>query len=162
MFTSLDFYHKYGDPASKKFQNKYLTMWDVPQVLEIGAIPKKIYCNVDAIQPFTKAFENLIHYEKVNELVTWDGCYNLRPIRGYEMRYEAAVKAGNIELAMKYLSVHSWADAWDGNAFENQLGTKGKFSKEFVRCFTDAGWDWGGSFQKRPDPMHFQLASIGA
>lgn len=159
MLTSLDFYHKYGDPASKKFQNKYLAMWDVPQVLEMGIIPKRIYCNVDLIAPLTAAFSNLIETELYKELKTWDGCYNFRPIRGYEVRYETAMKAKDIERAMKYLSVHSWADAIDVNAAWNGLGKAPKLSKEFVECFTAAGFDWGGDFT-RIDGMHFQLSSL--
>ena len=130
----------------------HLTMWDVPAEFEIGVIPKRIYCNKAMIAPLTAAFKNLIDRGCVDELKTWDGCYNFRPIRGYEKKW-AATKD------VKYLSVHSWAGAFDVNAFENGLGVVPKLSEQFVKCIKDAGFDWGGDF-KRKDGMHFQLAAI--
>lgn len=153
--NSLDFYRKYGHPDKRK----NLIMWDVPAELEIGVIPKRIYCNADLVGPLSQAFNSLIVTGKVKELKTWDGCYNYRPIRGYEKKYEAAMKAGNIELAIKYLSIHSWAGAIDVNAFENGLGKEPKLSIGFVKCFELAGFDWGGRWQRK-DGMHFQLAKI--
>jgi len=47
----------------------------------------------------------------------------------------------------------------DVNAFENAMGKEPKLSSGFVKCFTDAGFDWGGNW-KRKDGMHFQLAKI--
>lgn len=134
-------------------------MWDVPTPLEIGVIPKRIYCNADIILHLEQAFKNLISRGLVKELKTWDGCYNFRPVRGYEKKYAAAMKAGNIELAITYLSIHSWGDAVDVNAFENGLGKEPKLSPAFVKCFTDAGFDWGGNYTRK-DGMHFQLSTI--
>lgn len=155
MLTSLDFYKKYGHPIDLK----NIAMWDVPTELEIGVIPKRIYCNKDLVQPLTQAFTNLIEMERVKELLTWDGCYNYRPIRGYEGKYKAAMNAGNIELAMKYLSTHSWGCAVDVNAAWNGLGKEPQLSEDFVWCFERAGFDWGGRW-KRKDGMHFQLSAI--
>jgi hypothetical protein len=155
MLTSTDFYNKYGHPDKKK----NLVMWDVPAELEIGVIPKRIYCNKDLIAPLEQAFRNLITTGAVKELKTWDGCYNYRPIRGYEKKYEAAMKANSLQLAIKYLSIHSWAMAIDVNAFENGLGKEPKLSKKFVKCFTDAGFEWGGNWSRK-DGMHFQVAKI--
>jgi hypothetical protein len=155
MLTSLDFYKKYGHPEKKK----NLVIWDVPAELEIGFIPKRIYCNRDLIKPLEQAFRNLIERGYVDELKSWDGCWNYRPIRGYEKRYAALIKAGRVDEAIALLSIHSWAGAVDLNAAENGLGVKPKLSAGFVKCFTDAGFDWGGNW-KRPDGMHFQLAKI--
>ena len=47
----------------------------------------------------------------------------------------------------------------DVNAAWNGFGKKPTLSKEFVKCFTDAGFDWAGTWSK-PDGMHFQLKSI--
>jgi len=162
MITAQDCFRKYGEPGT----GRNMVMWDVPTELEIGVIPKRIYCNKDLIAPLSKAFENLINRctedgvnAYVDELQTWDGCYNHRPIRGYEKKYEAAMKAGNYQEAIKYLSMHSWAIAVDVNASENGLGKEPKLSAGFVKCFMDAGFDWGGKF-KRADGMHFQLAKL--
>ena len=139
MLTASQCYKKYGAPTDEKF----MVLWDVPKDLEIGVIPKKIYCNKDMIEPLTKAFKNLIATGFVNELKTWDGCFNIRG------------KRGNADS----MSLHSWGVAIDVNAAWNGFGKKPTLSKEFVKCFTDAGFDWGGLWAK-PDSMHFQLKSI--
>jgi hypothetical protein len=138
MVTSAQALKKYGDPNLQRA----MTLWDVPGHLEIGIIPKRIYCNRDMIEPLSKAFHNLIQTGHVSELKTWDGCFNIRKKRG-----------------LASMSLHSWGIAIDVNAFENQLNTQGKLSPGFVKCFTDAGFHWGGLW-KRKDPMHFQLSSI--
>ncbi len=150
MVTNQQFLEKFGRPGKQLEDN--LVMWDVPAELEIGAIPKRIYCNKAMIAPLTAAFKNLIERGFVGELKTWDGCYNFRAIRGYEDQWKMT---GNV----KYLSVHSWACAIDVNAAWNQLGKQPTLSAGFVSCFTDAGFDWGG-YWKRLDGMHFQLAAI--
>ena len=139
MLTSAQCFKKYGEPSAT---NPCMRMWDVPAELEIGLIPKKIYCNKDLITPLTNAFKNLIDTGCVKELKTFDGCFNIRKKRG-----------------LNSMSLHSWGVAIDFNAFENGLGKEPKLSKEFVKCFTDAGFDWGGTW-RRKDGMHFQLRSI--
>ena len=157
--TGLDFYKKFGHPGKKKFINS-LIIWDVPFELEHDLIPKKIYCHPLLVEPLTKSFTNLVQRGFSNEIKTWDGCWNFRPIRGYENKYKIAMDAGNEQLAIKYLSIHSWACAIDLNAATNQLGNKPTLSKGFVKCFTDTGlMEWGGGWP-RPDGMHFQLASL--
>lgn len=133
-------FKKFGAPNAK---SKSLVLWDVPTALEIGVIPKRIFCNSLMIIPLSQALQNLITRGFVNELKTWDGCFNIRLQRGSRTKY----------------SLHSWGIAIDVNAFENGLGVEPKLSAGFVKCFTDAGFDWGGNW-KRPDGMHFQLATI--
>lgn len=154
--TAKDCFKKYGDPRTNK---NFMTMWDVPAELEVGVIPKKLYCNKDLVVPLGQAFKNIIDRGLVNELKTFDGCFNIRIIRGYEKKYEDLVAAGKIAEADELLSLHSWAIAIDINAFENGLGVVPKLSAELVKCFTDAGFEWGGSW-KRLDGMHFQLKTI--
>lgn len=142
MVSSKQCFDKWGDPLTTHDEGTYMVMWDVPAELEIGVIPKRIYCNKAMIVPLTKAFTNLIQRGFVNELKTWDGCFNIRAKRG---------------LASK--SLHSWGIAIDVNAFENGLGQKSKLSPGFVKCFTDAGFTWGGTWRSS-DPMHFELSEI--
>jgi hypothetical protein len=139
MVTSQQALKKYGTPT---INNPHLVLWDVPKELEIGLIPKRIYCNKDLIGPLSEAFKKIIQTKAVNELKTWDGCFNIRKKRG-----------------LSSMSLHSWGIAVDMNAFENGLGQTPKLSKEFVECFTSSGFDWGGTW-KRKDGMHFQLAKI--
>lgn len=138
MVTSQQALKKYGDPHSQRA----MVVWDVPTNLEIGFIPKKIYCNRDMVTPLSNAFQNLITRGFVSELKTWDGCFNIRKKRG-----------------LSSMSLHSWGIAIDVNAFENGLNQTPKLSAGFVKCFTDAGFDWGGSWTRK-DGMHFQLSKI--
>lgn len=138
MVTSAQCLKKYGAPEKEN----NLVVFDVPFELEIGVIPKKIYCNKDMVKPLTEAFMNLIGREFVDELKTWDGCFNIRKKRG-----------------AKSSSLHSWAIAVDVNAAWNGFGAEPQLSAGFVKCFTDAGFDWGG-FWKKKDGMHFQLSKL--
>lgn len=138
MVTSAQALKKYGDPTKESS----MTLWDVPKELEIGVLPKRLYCNKDMILPLTKAFKNLISTGCVRELKTWDGCFNIRKKRG-----------------LASMSLHSWGCAIDVNAAWNGLNKEPQLSKEFVNCFTLAGFDWGGTWTRK-DGMHFQLKSI--
>jgi len=142
MVTSKQCFDKFGDPLTTNDEGKYMVMWDVPPTLEIGVIPKRLYCNKLMIQPLTTAFSNLISRNVVQELKTWDGCFNIRKKRG-----------------LASMSLHSWGLAIDVNAAWNGLGMESKLSPEFVKCFTDAGFHWGGQWSRK-DPMHFQLSKI--
>lgn len=138
MVTAQQALKKYGAPELEA----HMVMWDVPTELEVGVIPKRIYCNRDMIGPLTAAFRNLIDRDFVKELKTWDGCFNIRNKRG-----------------LNSASLHSWGIAIDVNAAWNQLNQKPTLSAGFVKCFTDAGFDWGGNW-RRLDGMHFQLSKI--
>jgi hypothetical protein len=139
MVSSKQCLAKFGEPSAS---NKCMTLWDVPTELEIGVIPKRIYCNRLMVEPLKKAFKNLIDTGAVKELKTWDGCFNIRKKRG-----------------LSTMSLHSWGLAIDVNAFENGLYQTPKLSPTFAKCFTDAGFDWGGTWL-RQDGMHFQLSAI--
>jgi hypothetical protein len=142
MVTSTECLKKWGDPADSKNEVKYMTLWDVPSHLEIGVIPKRLYCNKLMVGPLMQAFSNLIERGYVKELITFDGCFNVRKKRG-----------------LKSLSLHSWGIAIDVNAAWNGLGKNPKLSAGFVKCFTDCGFTWGGTWTRK-DGMHFQLNSI--
>jgi hypothetical protein len=148
MVTSAQCLKKYEDPTLEKG----MVVWDVPTSLEIGVIPKKIYCNKDLVLPLQQAFKNLIDTGCVAELKTWDGCFNIRKKRG-----------------LSSMSLHSWGLAIDVNSSDNQLGKsydqlvkegKKPFSEGFLQCFRDAGFDCGGDWKRRPDRMHMQISKI--
>lgn len=138
MITSAQCLKVIGPPELEK----EMVVFDVPSHLEMGVIPKKVYCNKRMVGPLTQAFQNIINRGLVTQLKTWDGCFNIRKKRG----------AGSP-------SLHSWGLAIDINAAWNGFGKQPTMSKELVKCFTDAGFDWGGIWGK-PDGMHFQLASL--
>lgn len=138
MVTSAQCLKKYGDPIKELG----MILWDVPPTLEIGVIPKRLYCNKDMVKPLTTAFSNLISRNFIQELKTWDGCFNIRNKRG-----------------LSSASLHSWGIAIDVNAAWNGLNKTPVLSPGFVKCFNDAGFEWGGTW-KRKDGMHFQLSKI--
>jgi len=142
MVTSAQCLKKWGDPTVVTNEMKYMTVWDVPTHLEIGVIPKKLYCNKLIVAPLIQAFDNLIDRGFVKELKTWDGCFNVRRKRG-----------------LTSMSLHSWGIAIDVNAAWNGLNKTPQLSAGFVKCFTDAGFDWGGTWTRK-DGMHFQLKTI--
>lgn len=139
MVTPEQCFAKYGKPEAAK----NMVVWDIPTALEVGFIPKKLYCNNDIINPLAGAIKALIDTGKIKELKTFDGCFNIRLQRGSRTKY----------------SLHSWGIAIDVNAAWNGLGKEPALSAAFVKCFTDNGFDWGGTW-KRKDGMHFQLKNI--
>jgi len=138
MITSKQALDRFGSPIHEVG----MVLWDVPTSLEIGVIPKRIYCNSLLVGPLTLAFTNLIVRGFVKELKTWDGCFNIRQKRGTTSA-----------------SLHSWGLAIDVNAAWNGFGNPFTLSEGFVKCFTDAGFDWGGEWTPC-DGMHFQLAEF--
>jgi len=139
MVTPAQALAKYGAPEKENG----MVLWDIPAELEIGVIPKRLYCNKDIVAPLTAAFKALIDSGKVSELKTFDGCFNIRYQRG----------------SRTAASLHSWGLAIDVNAAWNGLGKEPQLSPDFVKCFTDNGFKWGGEF-KRKDGMHFELDKI--
>lgn len=154
MITSAQCFKKYGDPNNPATQSKFFTLWIVPKDIfdafshvrfsALGTIgfPKKIFVNKDFQPVLEKALRNIMSAGLTKELKTWDGVFIIRQKRG-----------------LSSLSIHAWANAVDVNAFENQLNQTPKLSAGFVKCFTGAGCDWGGTWQRK-DGMHFQLSSI--
>lgn len=138
MVTPKQALQKYGNPELQSS----MTVWDIPTTLEIGVIPKRLYCNKDIIISLWNAFSNLVSTGYVKELKTFDGCFNIRKVKGSVIQ-----------------SLHSWGLAIDVNAQTNQMGKEPTLSSGFIKCFTDAGFDWGGNF-KRKDGMHFQISKI--
>lgn len=137
-------------PGKWELEHMWMTVWTAPkwfsdQVLNglTGKPCLRIYMNRDIIAPWEQALANLKKNGCLQELKSFDGCFNLRDKRGLPGQP----------------SLHSWGLALDLNAPQNPLGGESKFSEGFVKSFKDAGFVWGGDF-KRKDPMHFQYADF--
>ncbi len=145
-----DCLRQFGDP--RKGENEYMIVWNVPEnyTAFITNLPKKLYINAMIKFPLQTAFDALIREGIGNELKTWDGCFNIRVMTGYDRVNIATANAEDV-----HWSLHSWGLGIDVNAKENKCGDIPKLSEEFVRCFERNGWDWGGKFT-RFDGMHFQ------
>ena len=141
MLTSSYCIKEFGKPDAY-MERAHLTLWDIPEEINkaIPEIPNRLYCHKLLVKPLEKAFRNLIERDLACNVMTWDGCFNIRKKRG-----------GNS------YSIHSWALAIDFNAAWNGFGDEPQMEPEVVKCFTDEGFDWGGTWSK-PDGMHFQLS----
>ena len=138
MLTANECLKRYGPPEKEAA----MRLWTVPDAFHIPVIPRRIYCNKDMIGPLTVAFTYLIQRGLTEEIRTWDGCFNIRKKRGGRSP-----------------SLHSFGCAIDLNAAWNPFGRKGTMNPEIVKCFKEAGFDWGGDWTT-PDFMHFQLKRL--
>lgn len=144
---------KYGpvNVAAKKWANeaKFMCLVPVPESIRqhmTNSSTKKpansIYINADIAPALIQAFKLVEERGLQDELYTFDGCLNVRLVRG----------------SGSDLSTHSYGLAIDINAIGNGLGEAPMINRDLVKCFTDAGWTWGGTFSRK-DGMHFQIAS---
>jgi hypothetical protein len=121
-------------------EEKHMGMLRVPLALQ-PPFPAHIYCNKAMESPLALAFANISALGLAGELKSFDGCFNIRASRG-----------------LPTLSNHSYGLAIDLNAAENPLGGETTLSPALVKCFTEAGFVWGGTWLRR-DPMHFQYVT---
>lgn len=136
MITAHDCLARYGDPVLERA----MILWDVPEHLEIGVIPRRIYCNQDLVVPLSLALEHLRAAGLASVIKTWDGCFNIRKSKGHRLTW----------------SLHAWGLAVDIDAAWNRYGRPPTMDSRIVECFEGAGFEWGGRW-KTPDGMHFQL-----
>jgi hypothetical protein len=147
---------RYGpiDFSSGEWPGKrnWLEMYEVDEALftkwMIGETKLKVHhmlMNKDMMVPFHNALNNIVNGKLQDLLLTFDGCFNIRMVRGTNDLFSA----------------HSYGLAIDLNCNTNELGQKtgGMYDqKDLVECFTKEGFDWGGDFHGRKDPMHFSWA----
>jgi hypothetical protein len=134
----------YGDPALNGFQDKFerehLTRYKLPQSLHwFPDADKVLLVNSDLVGALEKVLVDLTLSGLHREIKTFDGCYNVRRIRGVADAW----------------SVHSFALAIDLNAKTNQLGGEVTFSPAFLQVWRNHKWILGADF-KRKDGMHFE------
>lgn len=149
--TYQDCVNKYGPIANGVWtdESKWCVVYKPPQwfvnqvVNTVTGFPcVHIYLNKDMVDPLDKVLALLYSKGLHTELKTFDGCVNQRDVRGDPGKP----------------STHSYGLGLDLDAHDNQLGTSGSFSQEFLQCWKDCGFDVGAWFHSRKDPMHFSLA----
>lgn len=129
------------------FQKKNMTLLDISKFKKVNKVlPDKIYCNKKITSDLLNVFDELTETKLIQEIVTYDGCFNPRYVRGMESR--------------KILSNHAFGTALDFNAALNPLGfPRNKLEKPFSVEFTDI-WKMfnfqNGFVFNRPDGMHFE------
>lgn len=102
----------------------------------------KVWCHKAMHSFLDKALANLKANGLLAELKEYGGCHSIRATRG-----------------TTNWSAHSWALAIDINMTGNGLGATPKMSAAFAKCFTDAGFGWGGNYSRK-DGMHFTIAGF--
>lgn len=135
--------HLNGAPAKRLY---------IPQLDGVKCCGTKfsgtIACNETLLGDLLAIFRDIDHAGLMDRIVTYDGCYVYRKIRG-----------GSI------LSMHARGAAIDINADLNPMGARPKrigergCVAELVPIFAQYGWYWGGNFT-RCDGMHFEKGII--
>ncbi len=100
-------------------------------------------CHKLVVPHFQKAFKMMVDRGVARKIKTWDGCFNVRYMRGASQ-----------------WSTHSWGIAIDIDAQWNRFGQRDfAMAPEIAACFEEAGFIWGGRWN-RPDAMHFQFCTL--
>ena len=129
------FGHPFTDPA---FEERHITR--IPVTIGHGKVVT-MACHVAIAARLEAVFATLKRSGELELVKTYDGCFNIRKVRG-----------GNRP------SLHAWGLAIDLNAGEFPLGSKHQQAPALVRAFTAEGFFSGAKFH-RPDPMHFQFSA---
>jgi len=154
LFGTLKFKSK---PLPGNSENIEITNnWDSQNIIKVTLpqlIPIKgsatVYFHKKAANQLIKLFKDWQKAGLLHHILTWDGAYNPRFVRG----------------SKSVLSNHAFGTAFDINVNWNRLGAvpalidqKGSV-RELVQIANDNGFYWGGHF-KRKDGMHFEIAKI--
>lgn len=129
-----------------RWERQILAPCTVPFALTVGGgggqVIRSFQCHRLLVGVFEAVFDELDRRGLQPAIRTWDGVFAFRAIRGET-----------------HLSVHSFGAAIDLNAATNPLGGPGDMSPDVIAVFQHFGFLWGGEFQLRRDPMHFQYAT---
>lgn len=151
---------KYGNVMEspeklQAFQKMHMGMLDFSAYSAVNKkLPNKIYCNKIIMEPLCKVFNDLARTKLINEIISYDGCFNPRYIRGMEHK--------------KLLSNHAFGTALDFNATQNPLGKSREeciasglkpFTQSFIRIWEEYGFLNGEKFPRK-DLMHFEYTKI--
>lgn len=137
------------------FQRQNMGMLDFSDYSKVNKrLPNKIYCNKIIMEDLCKVFNDLVRIKLINEIISYDGCFNPRYIRGLEHK--------------KLLSNHAFGTALDFNATQNPLGKSREecvamglkpFSLGFIQVWGEYNFLSGEKF-RRKDLMHFEYIKL--
>lgn len=140
----------FGDPLSSGWSSANLAFCELAPTLKAfpikkGTTVRGFYCHNLLVSVFQKVFEEIMLAGLTDEIKSFDGCFNIRKIRG----------------SSTTMSLHSWAIAIDINYKGNELGNASpEMNKDVVKIFEKNGFYWGGNF-RRKDGMHFEYFNRG-
>jgi hypothetical protein len=132
---------RYGKPWDDRdaFWSKWGAACKLPQELKRLTKRGVIWVNKDLVNPLEDAFEEICDLGLARHVHTFDGCFNIRKVRGSTSNW----------------STHTFGIAIDLNAATNGLGVEPQIHSGIVECLVKRGFQWGGKF-RRKDGMHFQ------
>jgi len=144
----------FGDPSHPDFL-AHVTHVQPPYQLRMGAIPvHSVKINKVAAPSLARVFA-----------AVWEACKkDPEEIRRFNIDHFSGDWVVRLMRGRPSISMHAYALALDFDAEDNPLGrTPGYFraNHPLVQAFEENGWVWGGSWSGRPDPMHFQYATVG-
>ena len=137
-----ELYRLYGDPREKGWGNKWMVIWHIKKQFKWFPA-ERVFIHKEFRAKLTAAFAILEAGGLHQEIKSFDGCYNVRMVRGTET----------------ILSVHSWGCAIDLNAAQNPLGGESDWSYDFINVMEHCGIYCGARWPGRPDAMHFALVN---
>lgn len=134
--------HTFGAVDDPEFESKYILPFILPYPLFYeGTKVAKARCHKLIVDNFLKAFEDIKGAGLQDQVKNYSGIFARRSIRGFG----------------SHPSTHSWGIAIDLEADKYPLGSSQRFPNPVVDIFRAAGFFYGGDFQSRKDPMHFQF-----
>jgi|ERR1043166_1041343 hypothetical protein len=133
----------FGHLSTPNFEARYIVPFLLPYPLYYdGTKVTRARCHYLIVDNFIAAFKEIKKANLENEVQNYSGIYNNRPIRG-----------------ASHPSAHSWGIAIDLEAGKYRLGSTNRFPDKIVEIFRSVGFFYGGDFEKRKDPMHFQFCT---
>lgn len=133
----------FGEPNDPQFEANNIVLFTLPYTLLFeGQEVKRARCHKLLVENFLKAFQDVKNAGFESQVKNFSGIFNKRPQKGGSRP-----------------STHSWGIAIDLEAEKFPLGSSKRFPDEIVAIFRSAGFSYGGDFQSRKDPMHFQFAT---
>ena len=134
----------FGSLDLPDFEARYIVTFTLPYPLFYeGTKVTRSRCHYLIVENLQKVFEDIKNAGLQAEVQNYSGIYAKRSIRGFQ----------------SHPSTHSWGIAIDLEAEKYPLGSQKRFPDEVVQIFRNAGFFYGGDFQSRKDPMHFQFCT---
>jgi len=143
-FGDIREYIRRDGSLDRRWEEDFLALITLPFSLPLAWDPaqaiRRFRCHKRLAPILGEVFGQIAERGVESQITSFGGCYAFRPQRG----------------ASK-LSAHCWGIAIDLNPQTNAMGTAGTMDRGVVEAFTEAGFEWGGSWTARRDPMHFQF-----